>query len=68
MVVSPLRDGWRVSLSTAERERYVRWWIEHSGLSTSALRQIATGIWSDRLLDGHEDRKESGISRLPRGR
>ncbi len=36
-------------LSLAERERYGRWWREHSGLSERELRQIATGVWADRL-------------------
>jgi len=38
-------------LSRAERERYVRWWREQSGLSETELRKIATGVWADRVLE-----------------
>jgi hypothetical protein len=40
-----------VRMTAAERQRYVYWWVRHSGLTARQLRQIATGIWSDRLLD-----------------
>lgn len=40
-----------VRMTVLERERYVRWWIERSGLTARQLRQIATGIWSDRVLE-----------------
>jgi hypothetical protein len=36
-------------LSLAEREQYVRWWREQSGLSERELSEIATGVWADRL-------------------
>ena len=36
-------------LSLAEREQYVRWWREQSGLSEQELSEIATGVWADRL-------------------
>lgn len=36
-------------LSLAERERYVRWRREHSGSSERELREIAAGVWADRL-------------------
>ena len=45
------QDVVQVDLSPRERERYVRWWREYSGLTSDELRRIATGIWSDRLLD-----------------
>ena len=32
-----------------ERERYVRWWINCSGLTKDELRRLATGMWSDRF-------------------
>jgi hypothetical protein len=51
------RRGWAASdrasmangLSLAEREQYVRWWREQSGLSERELSEIATGVWADRL-------------------
>jgi hypothetical protein len=33
-------------MSVAERERYVRWWIEKSGLTLGQLREIAGAVWS----------------------
>ena len=47
MRANPLRDTLRVRMTERERERYVRWWIEQSGLSPRSLRLIATGIWAD---------------------
>jgi hypothetical protein len=38
-----------IDMSIIEREHYVRWWIEESGLSPFQLRQVATELWSDRL-------------------
>ena len=35
----------RVQMTTRERARYVRWWIERSGLTAAELREIATGVW-----------------------
>ena len=35
-----------------ERRSYVRWWIERSGLTPAQIREVATGMWSDRLLEG----------------
>lgn len=32
--------------SSRELERYVRWWIEHSGLTERQLRSIAAGLWT----------------------
>jgi hypothetical protein len=40
-----------VRMTAAERQRYVNWWVKHSALTPHQLRQIATGIWTDRLLD-----------------
>jgi hypothetical protein len=33
-------------MSVAERERYVRWWIEESGLSLVQLRAMAGAVWA----------------------
>jgi hypothetical protein len=41
-----------VAMTPSERERYVRWWKEHSGLKPQELRRIATAIWSDRVSLG----------------
>jgi hypothetical protein len=41
------REVNRGELQPVERERYVRWWIERSGLSERQLRTIATAIWAD---------------------
>ena len=41
----------RVQMTTRERARYVRWWIERSGLTAAELREIATGVWADRVFD-----------------
>jgi hypothetical protein len=35
-----------IRMSVAERERYVRWWIEKSGLTLGQLREIAGAVWS----------------------
>jgi hypothetical protein len=35
-----------VQMSAAERERYVRWWIEESGLSLVQLRAMAGAMWA----------------------
>jgi len=43
------RAGLANRLRFAHRERYARWWREQSGLSERELREIATGIWADRL-------------------
>jgi hypothetical protein len=40
-----------INMTTDERHSYVRWWIERSGLTPAQIREIATGIWSDRLVD-----------------
>ena len=41
----------RVELTALERRRYVHWWIYSSGLTKKELRQIATAMWSDRVLE-----------------
>ena len=41
----------RVELTAIERRRYVHWWIYSSGLTKTELREIATAMWSDRLLE-----------------
>ena len=33
----------RVDMTPAQRGRYVRWWIEDSGLRAAELREIALG-------------------------
>jgi hypothetical protein len=40
-----------VRMTAAERQRYIHWWVRHSGLTPRQLRQIATAIWTDRLLE-----------------
>ena len=35
-----------VRMSVSERERYVRWWIEESGLSLAQLREMAGAVWA----------------------
>jgi len=37
------------AMTPSEREQYVRWWKERSGLKPQELRRIATGIWSDHI-------------------
>ena len=41
-----------INMTTDERRSYVRWWLERSGLTPDQVREVATGIWSDRLVDG----------------
>jgi hypothetical protein len=41
----------RVEMTALERRRYVHWWIHSSGLTKKELRQIATAVWTDRLLE-----------------
>jgi hypothetical protein len=41
-----------INMTTEERHSYVRWWLERSGLTPDQVREVATGIWSDRLVDG----------------
>ena len=52
-----------IKMSVAERERYVRWWIEESGLTPVQLRQVAGVIWAghDELFD--PDVRTPAISR-----
>ncbi len=45
----------RIEMTVRERQRYVRWWLDHSGLTPRELRRVATGIWSDRLVDVAQD-------------
>lgn len=44
-----------ITMSVAERERYVRWWIEDSGLTLDQLRDVAGGVWSE-----HDGAGDSG--------
>jgi hypothetical protein len=41
----------RVEMTLQQRARYVRWWIEASGLTATELREIASGVWADRVFD-----------------
>jgi hypothetical protein len=41
------RPDFIVVMSALERERYVRWWKEDSGLSPRELRDIANAVWLD---------------------
>jgi hypothetical protein len=34
-------------MSIAEREDYVRWWMEESGLEPSELRRMAMAVWGE---------------------
>jgi hypothetical protein len=36
-----------IKMTVAERERYVRWWIEESGLTRVQLRDMAGAVWSE---------------------
>jgi len=35
-----------IKMSVTERERYVRWWLEESGLTRAQLRDVAGAMWS----------------------
>ena len=37
-----------IKMTVAERERYIRWWIEESGLTLVQLREVAGVIWAGR--------------------
>ena len=36
-----------IRMTVAERERYVRWWIEESGLTLVQLREVAGAVWDE---------------------
>jgi hypothetical protein len=36
-----------IKMTVAERERYVRWWIEESGLTLVELRDVAGSFWPE---------------------
>jgi hypothetical protein len=60
-----------VRMTAVERQRYVDWWVRHSGLTPRQIRQIATAIWTDRLLDEatdewHPGEPERRFESLPR--
>ena len=40
-----------INMTVDERRSYVRWWIERSGLTPAQVREVASGIWLDRLVD-----------------
>jgi hypothetical protein len=47
-VQPPSSANVRIRLSIAERDRYVRWWLESSGLSRAQLRAIASALFNER--------------------
>lgn len=53
---APIREVAAVptGMSVVEREHYVRWWIEESGLTPFQLGQLSTAIWSDGATSGRE--------------
>jgi hypothetical protein len=56
-------------MTIAERERYVRWWIEESGLTRRELRRVAATVWGGRepeRLGTHLDPGRSHSRRLER--
>ena len=44
----------RVEMTPRLRAHYVRWWIERSGLTRTELREIATGVWADRVFEAEQ--------------
>jgi hypothetical protein len=48
-----------VQMTIDERERYMRWWIEESGLTLLELREVAGAVW------GAEQGRSSSRSCLP---
>lgn len=57
-----------IKMSVAERERYVRWWIEESGLTLVQLRDVAGAVWSEYDEPRNADVEASAIRRLGRPR
>ena len=55
-------------MTVAERKRYVRWWIEESGLTLVQLREVAGVIWAGREALLWTDVRSGGLSRPPRDR
>jgi hypothetical protein len=41
-------------MTVTERERYVRWWIEESGLTLAQLREVAGAVWTDGEKESRE--------------
>jgi hypothetical protein len=54
-----------IKMSVAERERYVRWWIEESGLTPVQLRDVAGAVWSE---DGESRTADVGARTITRPR
>jgi hypothetical protein len=54
-----------IKMTVAERERYVRWWIEESGLTRVQLRDVAGAVWAE-----HGDQRGADVEPplSPRGR
>ena len=40
-----------IHMTVDECRSYVRWWLERSGLTPAQVREVASGIWLDRLVD-----------------
>jgi hypothetical protein len=56
-------------MSIAERQRYVRWWMDESGLAPGELRRLALAVWGDRehASDGAvPDRRRSRVGTAPK--
>ena len=57
-----------IKMSVAERKRYVRWWIEESGLTLVQLREVAGVIWAGREAPLGPDVRSGELSRPLRNR
>ena len=44
----------RAEMTPKLRAHYVRWWLERSGLTPAELREIATGVWADRVFEAEQ--------------
>ena len=40
-----------INMTVDERRSYVRWWLERSGLTPAQVREVASGIWLDKLVE-----------------
>jgi hypothetical protein len=47
-----------IMMSVTERERYVRWWIEESGLTLAQLREVAGAVWAEHGSEPPDARNE----------
>jgi hypothetical protein len=55
-----------IKMTVAERERYVRWWIEESGLTLVELRDVAGSVWYELAEQGSNDGELDATSRPER--